>query len=330
MLPLTTSQVNPGEASLMPLALEGIRHASASGARCIALTGLIPSATNYGAAVQAACDAERDLAPVTTGHATTIAAVLLNLVELLHEAERELEAETVMFYGIGSIGLGALRLMLDVLPHPAELRLCDPFRSARYFKELEATLRREHGYEGTVRVVGPAGNRDADFYDASAIIGATNVENVLDVAKLAPGTLIVDDSSPHCLNGPAAFARLRRDRDILFTEGGFVRSGKAMPRILHVPAGAAPDMQVGIPQLFFSMLRSEDITGCILSALLSARRPELAPTIGLVEPATARQHWDALAELEFTAAALNYEGTCLDPQSVTAFRENTGLLVAPV
>jgi hypothetical protein len=28
MLPLTTLQVNPGEASLMPLALEGIRHAS--------------------------------------------------------------------------------------------------------------------------------------------------------------------------------------------------------------------------------------------------------------------------------------------------------------
>ena len=66
-----------------------------------------------------------------------------------------------MFYGIGSIGLGALRLMLDVLPHPAELRLCDPFRSAQYFTELEQTLRREHGYQGIVRVVGSGGNRAA-------------------------------------------------------------------------------------------------------------------------------------------------------------------------
>lgn len=85
-----------------------------------------------------------------------------------------------------------------------------------------------------------------------------------------------------------------------------------------------------IPQLSSSMLRSEDITGCILSALLSARRPGLAPTIGLIEPATARQHWDTLAELEFTAAALNYEGTYRDPQSVSAFRDNTGLVVPPV
>jgi acyl transferase domain-containing protein/NADP-dependent 3-hydroxy acid dehydrogenase YdfG/acyl carrier protein len=86
MLPLTTAQVNTREASLMPLALEGIRHASAAGARCVALTSLIPSATNYGATIQAACEAERNLAPVTTGHATTVAAVILNLVALLDAA----------------------------------------------------------------------------------------------------------------------------------------------------------------------------------------------------------------------------------------------------
>jgi NADPH:quinone reductase-like Zn-dependent oxidoreductase/acyl carrier protein len=316
MLPLTTAQVNPGEASLLPLAMEGIRHASTCGARCIALTGLIPSATNYGASIQSACEAEGNLAQATTGHATTVAAVLLNLVALLDAAERDLACETVMFYGIGSIGLGALQLMLDVLPHPAELRLCDPFRSEFYFSQLEATLRREHDFRGIIRVVTAAENRDVDFYDASVIIGATNVENVLDVARLAPGTLIVDDSSPHCLNGPAAFARLMQNHDILFTEGGFVRSDTPIPRIAHVPNSVAPSMQVEIPQLFFSMLRADDITGCILSALLSARQPDLAPTIGLIAPDAARRHWKALAELGFSAAQLNYEGTYLDPQAV--------------
>jgi NADPH:quinone reductase-like Zn-dependent oxidoreductase len=330
MLPLTTAQVNPGEASLLTLALEGIRHATDCGARCVALTGLIPSATNYGSAVQAACEAEGNLAPVTTGHATTVAAVLLNLVALLDAAERDLAEETVMFYGIGSIGLGALRLMLDVLPHPAELRLCDPFRGESYFSQLEETLRREHNFRGIIRVVTAAENRGADFYDAGVIIGATNVENVLDVARLAPGTLIVDDSSPHCLNGPAAFARFTQNHDILFTEGGFVRSGTPIPRVAHVPTSVAPSLQVEIPQLFFSMLRADDITGCILSALLSARHPNLAPTIGLITPAAARQHWQALADLGFSAAQLNYEGTYLDPQGIAAFREMAGVIAGAI
>ena len=50
MLPLTTTQVTPGEPSLLPNLLEGIQHASECGARCVALTGLIPSATQHGAA----------------------------------------------------------------------------------------------------------------------------------------------------------------------------------------------------------------------------------------------------------------------------------------
>jgi hypothetical protein len=150
------------------------------------------------------------------------------------------------------------------------------------------------------------------------------------VARLAPGTLIVDDSSPHCLNGPAAFARFTQNHDILFTEGGFVRSGTPIPRVAHVPTSVAPSLQVEIPQLFFSMLRADDITGCILSALLSARHPNLAPTIGLITPAAARQHWQALADLGFSAAQLNYEGTYLDPQGIAAFREMAGVIAGAI
>ncbi|HEY2139065.1 MAG TPA: SDR family NAD(P)-dependent oxidoreductase, partial [Chthoniobacterales bacterium] len=63
-LPLTTAQVRPGEPSLLPHALDAITQASAAGARCVALTGLISSATNYGALVQSACEKRKDLAPV--------------------------------------------------------------------------------------------------------------------------------------------------------------------------------------------------------------------------------------------------------------------------
>ncbi|MFL6594022.1 MAG: SDR family NAD(P)-dependent oxidoreductase [Chthoniobacterales bacterium] len=322
MLPLTTAQVNPAEPTLMPLLLEGITHAATCGARCVALTGLIPSATNYGATVQAACESKGNLPAITTGHATTIAAVIANLDALLREAGRDIEDETVMFYGIGSIGRGALQLMLDVLPHPSELGLYDPYRSAQFFDELEVTLRTEHGYRGEIRVMRSDMERRDEFYEASVIVGATNVEDVIDVDRLAPGTMVVDDSWPHCMNGRAALARFDERTDILFTEGGFVRSAAPMPRISHVPASA------GVPeefsQILFSSVNPHDITACVLSALLSATQRNLAPTIGLITPTIAQQHWHALKESGFTAAELSYEGNSLNGDGIDVFRSRFG------
>ena len=328
MLPLTTTQVNPGERTLLPLLLEGVRAASDCGAGCVALTGLIPSATGYGATIQEACKSEHNLAALTTGHATTVAAVILNLEALLREAGREMEDETVMFYGIGSIGLGALQLMLDVLPHPAELHFCDPYRSAQFFAHLEKTVRHDHGFGGDIRVIRTGDDREGDFYDATVIVGATNVEDVIDVARLAPGTLVVDDSWPHCMNGPAALTRFLREKDILYTEGGFVRTRVPMTRISHVPPSAGVPEQLS--QILFASVNPHDITACILSALLSVRKPELVPTIGLIAPAVAQQHWTALTELEFTAAELSYEGNPLSREGIAAFRKRFGKSAAPV
>jgi hypothetical protein len=246
----------------------------------------------------------------------------LNLAGLLREAGRNIADETIMFYGIGSIGLSALQLMLDVLPHPAELHLCDPYRNAEFFDELGATLRAEHGYEGEVRVVQTGVERNGDFYDASMIVGATNVEDVIDITRLAPGTLVVDDSWPHCMNGPAAFARFNRDADILFTEGGFVRTVAPMPRVSHVPTAAG--IPAALPQILFSSVDPHDITACVLSALLSVKNPDLTPTIGLIEPAVARQHWTALAKFRMTAAKLSYEGNSLNREGIEAFRARFG------
>jgi hypothetical protein len=278
--------------------------------------------------VQAACADRADLPAITTGHATTIAAVVLNLAGLLREAGRKLEDETVMFYGLGSIGLGALELMLDVLPHPAELRLHDPYRNARFYAELEQRLRREHGYGGTIRVAAGACDAEDDFRAVSTIVGATNVENVIDVAHLAPGTLVVDDSWPHCMNGRAALARFTRQADILYTEGGFVRGRAPMPRITYLPPAIATSLPAEL-QLLFSGLNPNAITACILSALLSARMPELRPTIGLIPRDVARQHWAALAELGFGAAELSYEGQPLSPENTAAFRRQFGRAASP-
>jgi hypothetical protein len=150
------------------------------------------------------------------------------------------------------------------------------------------------------------------------------VANVLDVSRLAPGTVIVDDSAPHCLDARDAFARFAERKDILFTEGGFVRSRAPMPRLVHVPPSIAGSLPTDLPQLLFSMLNPSNITACILSALLSARCPELAPTIGCVAPNAARQHWAALADLGWRAAVPNYEGALLRPDLIADFRTRFG------
>jgi hypothetical protein len=79
-----------------------------------------------------------------------------------------------------------------------------------------------------------------------------------------------------------------------------------------------------LPQMFLSFLTPHDITACILSALISAHKPELIPTVGPVVPAAAREHWFALAELGFGAAALNYEGTPLSADGIATFRNRFG------
>jgi hypothetical protein len=241
--------------------------------------------------------------------------VVINLAALLREAGRDIRSEAVMAYGVGSIGLGALRLMLDVMPHPAELQLCDPFRDAEFFDGLEATLRREHGFRGSIRIV-----RGGDPIEAGVIVGATNVGDVLDVDRLPPDTLIVDDSAPHCLNAEAALARFAARRDILFTEGGFVCARDVMPRIAYVPPALTAVLPADIPQQLYAMLSPRDITACILSALFSARRPDLPPTVGLVDADAARLHWHALQEAGFAASVPNYEGVLLDPEGIATFR----------
>jgi len=95
-----------------------------------------------------------------------------------------------------------------------------------------------------------------------------------------------------------------------------------MARISHVPASA------GVPeefsQILFSSVNPHDITACVLSALLSATQRNLAPTIGLITPTIAQQHWHALKESGFTAAELSYEGNSLNGDGIDVFRSRFG------
>ena len=70
------------------------------------------------------------------------------------------------------------------------------------------------------------------------------------------------------------------------------------------------------------------ITGCIISSLLSTRFAHLPPTIGLVDSATAVAHYEKLTELGFDAAPPHCESVVLEAETIAAFRAHFGGPVA--
>ncbi len=302
----------------------GIALAGTLGARCVSLTGLIPAATDFGRAL-----AHREGGPaITTGHATTAAAMVLSIANMLEQADRRLEDEAAAFVGLGSIGQATLRLMLDQTGHPAMLILCDLPARRPMLEALAEELRRDLGYHGRVVIATAAGRAPDAAYSATLLVGATNVPDVVDVARLAPGTLVVDDSFPPCLPVPAAAARLRTRGDILFTAGGFVCAPGRITRAIALPPAAARFAgHAGLRQALGKRVPDE-ITGCILSALLSVVRPDLPAQLGPVGLEACRAHLHALRALGFGAASLGTDAIAPTQVEIAAFRQRFGALDA--
>ncbi len=173
-----------------------------------------------------------------------------------------------------------------------------------------------------------AGTAPDAAYAATLLVGATNVPDVVDAQRLAPGTLVVDDSFPPCLSVPAAAARLRARGDILFTAGGFVRAPGRIQQTIALPPAAA--RFAGHPGLRQALGRRvpDEITGCILSSLLSIVRHDLPAHLGPVGLEACRAHLQALRSLGFAAASLGIDGVTLTPAEVAAFRQRFGALAA--
>jgi hypothetical protein len=150
---------------LLELSREAVHLAHSAGAQIVALTGLLPSALDYGHRLLSALrGASHPI--ITTGHATTTAAIVLNIQRLLEEADRTLSQESVSFVGLGSIGRTTLRLMLRVLPHPKSLLLCDLYTKHQDIEAIAKSLENE-GYRGEIRVAraraGTPGRLSADW-----------------------------------------------------------------------------------------------------------------------------------------------------------------------
>ncbi len=73
-------------------------------------------------------------------------------------------------------------------------------------------LKKDLHFHGTVRLITATQIIPDKFYAATFIVGATNVPNILDIEKVKPGTLIVNDSGRACFSLTAAIQRLERKK----------------------------------------------------------------------------------------------------------------------
>lgn len=318
VLPCFTSQLYTDGEGVKRYVGQALDLAQRIGARVVSFTGLLGSATAYGQAVQSTA-AKPQYPRITTGHATTVSAVVLAIKKILAEGGRDIAAERVGLLGLGSIGTASLRLLLTCLPHPQEIILCDIYGKRNMLnaarQEVEAL-----GFQGALRIIESRGAVPEAFYHASLMLGATNAANVLEVNRVRPGTLIVDDSAPHCFAPSHAVQRFHNSQDILFTEGGVLRAPQIISRLFFVPHEAGEVLT----RVSFDSNGSTEIMGCIFSSLLSARFPDAPCTVGIPDLDSCRCHYERVSTLGMEAPDLHCADYVLPAVHVRSFKNQFG------
>jgi hypothetical protein len=241
----------------------------------------------------------------------------------LQEGGRDLARESVAILGVGSIGYATLRLMLRCLPHPRRILLCDVFGKKAWLDQVAREVVDDLGFKGQVAVAAPGRELPPEIYQSGLIIGATNVADVLSIGAVRPGTVIVDDSAPHCFAAADAIRRFEAERDILFTEGGVVQLPRPWRHLWYLPERVERMMR---PDYVEAMLTRNPlrIGSCVLSSLLSAGGEGLVPTLGPPGDASCVAHYRGLRHVDCGAATPHCEGYELPDAEIGAFRSRFG------
>ncbi|MFJ2055987.1 amino acid adenylation domain-containing protein [Streptomyces sp. NPDC087908] len=324
-----------------------VEHAASLGARSVSLAGMIPSLTAYGFGVRRETDGPT---AVTTGHAATAVSVVKTVHAALARTGRGALAGTsepggvshedlgdlghpqdlhdlgdlaVAVVGLGSIGSSSLELLLTLASRPpARLILCDVEGSAERLRALTGDLV-ARGLAGAVKVhESGASALPSSVYEADLLVTAVSGGRaILDVSRLRPGTIVVDDSFPHCFDTAEALRRMRERRDVLVVGGGLLSVGGSGSGGAEGPdwADDGPEEAVvrrtapGLPAAVAAGYAARSwlpgtIASCRLESLLHAADPELPLVHGLVDARLARAYWRGMAAAGVTAGPLHLLG----------------------
>ncbi|ATB30894.1 AMP-binding protein [Melittangium boletus] len=324
VLPLEDAELYVDRQRTVGGVIRGLEEAARLGADTVSLTGLVPSATDYGRALEEATRGREGLPRFTTGHATTAACFVMMVERVLGAGGRRMEEEHVTLLGAGSIGTAILRLLLRTLPPPSSLRLCDVPARREHLVRLLEELSLEPGYRGPVEVTLVSGDSVPDeVYASSLVLSATNVPHLLDVNRLRPGTLVVDDSAPHCFEPRRAIRRFQEKRDVLFSEAGALRSHRPVGEIRELTFATGWDQRI---RAALKLLHPTEDTlmGCVFSSILSSRFTDAPCLVGTPTLRDLELHYRKLRELRLEAARPYVEDYLLDEDLVGMFRARFG------
>ncbi|OXS34485.1 hybrid non-ribosomal peptide synthetase/type I polyketide synthase [Streptomyces sp. XY006] len=304
-LPLFADEL-AGDGALAAHTARAVDAASALGARSVSLAGMIPSLTGYGFDV---LRASRAPAAITTGHAATVVSVVRTVHAALAGTGRDLADTHLAVVGLGSIGASSLELLLTLAERPpARLVLCDVPGSGPRLRDLARTLRERGLADDVVVRVSDPGLPEA-VYEAGLIVAAVSGHRALvDIDRLRPGTVVVDDSFPHCFDTGRALARMRERADVLVLGGGLLTVGTTRRTLAHgLPELVATTEAVarhGLPGTLAS---------CRTESLLHASGADVPLVRGLVDGPTALAYWRAMEQTGITAAPPHLLGHILEP-----------------
>ncbi|MEV6826013.1 hypothetical protein [Amycolatopsis sp. NPDC051102] len=297
------------------------------------------TATDYARSVAAAVKDRADLPPVTSGHETTAAAVLLNVENMLRMTGRRMEDEVLGIPGVGSVGKASMHLLLKHLPHPRKLILCDPYAATGDSLRgpaagLPGRLRKAAdevvnvlGYRGEIEVIGGTSKLPDEFYESTVISADTNAPDIVDIARLRPGTMLVDDSIPPCYDRDIAMARITEKADLLFGQGDVIECATPMQKVFGWPpmmyelAGeeGVEWFAANTPDAF----STTQITSSVLSNVLVAQ-DGISPATGPAEPGRAAGHIDVLRKNGYVGGPPQCDGVMIPEESIARFVEQFG------
>ncbi len=317
-IPISNAELYNNKTRLVNLCVQAIEQAQSLGATMVSLTGLIPSATSYGYDIDKRLK-ERDInIGITTGHATTAASVILSIERLLNDSNRDIALENIALVGVGSVGTAVTKLLLSVLPHTSSITLCDIYQKSEFLFDFKSEIKHQFNYKGEINISLSDGiSVPKQVYNASLIIGATNVPNIIDINKLTPGTLIVDDSGPHCFKKEDAIERLSIEKDILFTEGGILESKLPIIKKMYLPSKIKDTILSSYYEHFMS---KKEITGCILSGLLTSKYKEINPILGTTELKECIMNYNVLKTLHYKGALPHCDNYIIPRKYITEFK----------
>ncbi len=292
---------------LMKSILKAVNVCQQHGARSISLAGILPSKTNYGFAVANALKNTTSANPhavLTTGHSCTVVAVVKTIEKVLKELDLDIGNLTVAVAGFGSIGKASLNLLLAEIGIPAQIIIADLASQLTGLQKSVDDLKER--FTNRVEVIIVDKTMPFDFYASDIIIGASSAGNVLDISKIRPGSVLVDDSFPHIVDVRKAIARMEKEKDVLIVGAGKLSVGQKKRTIVQTSL-----LDSWINKII-EKFGDEGMPGCRAESLLISFDPSLPATIGLVNGFNAARYWKKAEELNLGAVGFHLQGFVID------------------